>query len=127
MKPATLLTISVASAALITSCVLFETRIADVTGPEVAAAIAAASCTGGREFVEAASATLDPATAAALVKGVETACALRAERTPISATRYDDPLDSFCAETPPLDTGDAAPAVRITFNTRRATLCEARP
>jgi len=82
---------------------------------------------GGRDFIDAATASLDPTAAAIIVKGVEAACALRAERKPISATIYDKPLDNFCAEIEPLHPSEATNEVRAAFNSNLNTVCEARP
>jgi hypothetical protein len=127
MKTATITTIGIAVALIIAACAVFEDRLARVTTPEFASAALSAGCTGGREFIEAATVSLDPSTAALIAKGVETACALRADRAPISATVYDDPLDGFCATTKPLSADEAEPTTRSAFNAQRTEICEARP
>lgn len=126
MKTTTLAVIGVAVAAVIAACAVLEDHLARVTTPDFATAAIDAGCTGGREFVEAATAPLDSTAASLIVKGVEAACALRAKRTTISATVYDNPLDSFCASTGPLETAHANPAIRSAFNARRSEVCEAR-
>ena len=126
MKTTTITILGVATAFLVTSCVMFEDRIARVTTPEIAAAAITASCTGGLEFITAATATLDQTAAAILSKGVETACALRAQRNPISATIYDVPLDQFCAETVPLASDETDARTRHAFNTHYDQICGAR-
>ena len=125
MKATTTAAIGLAVAILITSCVVLEDRLGKATTPEIAAAAITSGCTGGREFIEVATAPLDPLAAALIVRGVEAACALRAERTPVSATVYDDPLDGFCAEAQSLETGEADPATRAAFNERRTAICGA--
>jgi len=125
MKATTTAAIGLATAILITACVVLEDRLGDVTTPEIAAAAITSGCAGGREFIEVATAPLDPLAAALILRGVETACALRAKRAPVSATIYDDPLDGFCAEAPILGPDEADPATRAAFNTRRATICGA--
>ncbi len=127
MKATTTAAIGLAAAVFITACVVVEDRLSEITTPEIAAAAVTTGCTGGREFVEAATAPLDPLAAALILRGVETACALSAERQPVSAIVYDDPLDGFCAQTSPLAAGEAEPETRAAFNTRRAALCESRP
>lgn len=127
MKATTSAALGLAAAVFITACVVLEDRLGTVTTPEIAAAAVTTGCTGGREFVEAATAPLDPLAAALILRGVETACALRAQRQPVTATVYDDPLDGFCAQTTPLAAGEVDAETRAAFNTRRAALCEARP
>lgn len=116
--------ISAAAAFLVAACVMFEDRLARMTTPEIAAAAIAASCVGGREFIAAATTSLDEATATLLNKGVETACALRTKRKPISATIYDAPLDQFCAESEPLKPDEVDEATRETFNATLLQYCE---
>lgn len=124
MKARTTVAFSVATASLVAACVVFEDRIAKVTSPELADAAITASCTGGRDFIAAATATLDETAASILMKGVDVACSLRAERTPISATIYDIPLDQFCADTQPLQAREAAQEVQQTFNAGLSKVCE---
>jgi len=126
MKTITVTALGVAAAVLIAACALLEGRLARVTTPEIASAAITVGCTGGREFIETAIAGLDPAAAALIVNGVETACAIRAERTPISSTVYDTPLDGFCAEIEPLETGEADASIRAAFNARRDAVCVGR-
>ena len=95
MKSTTTAMLGIATTFLVAACVMLEDRIARVTTPEIAAAAIDASCTGGRDFVAAATATLDQTAATFLTKGVEVACALRAERKPISSTVFDAPSTSF--------------------------------
>ena len=75
MKTTTTAIVGVATTFLVAACVMLEDRIARVTTPEIAAAAITASCTGGRDFIAAATATLDETSAAILNKGVEVACA----------------------------------------------------
>ena len=119
--------IGIAAAFLIVACIALEDRLARVSSPDAAATAINAGCTGGRDFVDAATASLDPTVAALIVKGVEAACALRAERIPISATVYDDPLDAFCAEIKSLTNGEAVDQTRVAFNASLTDVCEARP
>jgi len=123
MKTTTTAVMGVATAFLIAACVMLEDRIARVTTPEIAAAAVTASCTGGRDFIVAATATIDQTAAAILAKGVETACALRAKRQPVSATIYDRPLDQFCADVGPLGSGEADQETRDAFNASHAQIC----
>jgi hypothetical protein len=118
--------IGIAAAFLIVACIALEDRIAKVSSPEMASTAITTGCTGGRDFIEAATASIDPTAAALIVKGVEAACALRAKRTPVSATIYDDPLDAFCAETKPLASSDATDQTRTAFYASRTDVCEAR-
>jgi len=127
MKTATVTTIGVAVALIIAACAVFEDRLGRVTTPDFASATITAGCTGGRAFIEAATAALDPTAAALVAKGVETACALRAKRAPISATVFDTPIDSFCAATKPLRDREADEQTLTAFNASRTQICEARP
>lgn len=124
MKATTYGAIGVATALLITACVLLEDRIANVTTPDFAAVAIDAGCAGGQEFLETAIAGVNPSAAKVIAEGVKAACDLRAERTPISATVYDNPISGFCAETKPLSTEEATPQTRAAFNTSRAQICE---
>lgn len=126
MKTVTLTAIGLAAALVVAACALFEDRLARVTSSEFAAVAVDAGCHGGREFIEAATTSLDPTAASLLVKGVEAACALRAERTPVSAVVFDHPLDSFCAETSSLGVADAPADTRAIFNARRDAVCSGR-
>ena len=124
MKATTTAIIGVATSFLVAACVMLEDRIAQLTTPEIAAAAISTSCIGGRDFVAAATATLDQTASAVLVKGVEASCALRAERKPISSTVYDRAIDQFCHETAPLEPGEADDVSRDAFNSQRAQICE---
>jgi len=126
MKTITATSLGISAAVLIAACALLENRLVKVTTPEIASAAINASCIGGLEFVEAATATLDPTAAALIVKGVEAACALRAERRPISSSLYDMPLDGFCAEVSSLQPEEAEVSVRAAFNARHEEVCEGR-
>ena len=126
MKATTTAITGFATAFLVAACVMFEDRIARITTPEIAAAAITASCTGGRDFIAAATATLDQTAAAILTKGIEAACTLRAERKPIASTVYDRPIDQFCHETASLAPGEADEVTRETFNTQRTKICEGR-
>ena len=54
MKATTTAAIGLAAAVFITACVVLEDRLSEITTPEIAAAAITTGCTGGREFVEAA-------------------------------------------------------------------------
>ena len=126
MKATTTATLGIATTFLVAACVMLEDRIARVTTPEIAAAAIDASCSGGRDFVAAATATLDQTAATILIKGVEAACALSAERKPISSTVFDRAIDQFCHETTPLASSEVDEVTRETFNTQRTQICGAR-
>lgn len=125
MKPVT--TMAVTMAILVAACAILEDRIARFAPPEVTAAALDAGCSGGREFIEAATAGLDSPAIAVILQGVQTACALRAERRPVSSVIYDAPLDNFCAQTNTLMKGEARAKVREAFNKSHGRICGGRP
>ncbi len=124
MKTAT--TAAIAAAILVASCAVFEDRFALLTTPEFASATIDAGCEGGQDFLDTASANFDSPAVEIIAKGVEIACAIRAGRSPISATVYDVPLDAFCAQARPLQQSESDAPTRTAFNAEYAKICEGR-